>query len=408
MKLESNSFTFRGEFEPQSAIWLGWPVYDVKAGLSTVPLYLEIIKTLVTHVDVNLAVQDLEEKKRVTDTLVEAGIDLARITLLCLPHNDIWFRDMGPIFLSNQHKQMLVNGFGFNGWSYESEHSTDIILDQNVARAASEQCRLEFRKTDLISEGGNREFNGQGVMVATLAVEQQRNPGMPLADIEHALIHAFNLEKIIWLDQGLYEDESAFNALLPGPDGVNNVMTCMTTGGHIDEFCRFVSADTLLLAEVSEYEVATNPIARENHRRLEKNLKILQQSTDQNGAPFHIIRMPMPEHMYLSLKPGDGVYDFYYRKYSEGFICPIGTEINAIAAASYCNFLITNNMILAPKYWKPGLSETIRQKDLEAHRVLQSAFPDREIHHFDVRPLNIGGGGIHCITQQQPFPLEQQ
>jgi agmatine deiminase len=74
-----------------------------------------------------------------------------------------------------------------------------------------------------------------------------------------------------------------------------------------------------------------------------------------------------------------------------------------IAAASYCNFLITNGAVLSQKFWKPGLPLSWRKKDQEAKKILQTLFPDRKIYQFDAMAINIGGGGIHCITQQEPF-----
>lgn len=160
-----------------------------------------------------------------------------------------------------------------------------------------------------------------------------------------------------------------------------------------------------LFNDILSFFLTTCIIARVNRQRLEENFAILDNATDQDGNPFTIVRIPLPEPMFLTVKAGDGVYDYYYKKYSAGFILPLGSEINLITASSYVNFLIINDMVLAPKYWKPGLPERFKEKDRQALEVLQGVFPDREIHSFDVMALNIGGGGIHCITQQQPFPL---
>lgn len=402
MKLAYKNFRFPAEFEPQEAIWLGWPVYENKKGISPIPVYLEIIKTLTVTVKVNVAVQNEQEAQQVREILEKDNVDLKKVSLYSIPHDDVWFRDVGPIFLTNNSNELIVYQFGFNGWGYEAIDSTSIILDQNVAKEVANLDDLDLFSTDLISEGGDREFNGRGTMMVTAAVEKQRNPELSLDQIEEEFKRIFNLEKVIWLNKGIYDDDLAFEGALPGPDGLKDILTCIATGGHIDEYCRFVSEDTILLAEVSEEEAKINPISRVSRERLEENFKILINSTDQDGKPFKIKRIPLPESMYLTFKAGDGVYDYYYEKYSAGFVIPIGSEIKAISASSYNNFLITNGAVLAPKYWKPGLSESIKEKDEIAHAILQELFPDRELHTFDVMALNIGGGGIHCITQQEP------
>ena len=210
------------------------------------------------------------------------------------------------------------------------------------------------------------------------------------------------LKNVIWLKRGLYDDDEAFSGLLPGPDGLNDIMTAIATGGHIDEHCRFVSEDTVLVAQVTEEEAQKDPIARVNYKRLEDNVAILKKSVIQDGRPVKIERIPMPTSLYTTMKKGDGVYDYYNKKYFDGFVYPLRSEINVIAATSYNNFLITNGAVLAPQYWKPGFPELMQQKDLEAQKILAGLFPDRKVYTFNVRVLNFGGGGIHCITQQQP------
>jgi agmatine deiminase len=159
----------------------------------------------------------------------------------------------------------------------------------------------------------------------------------------------------------------------------------------------------VLVAQVTEEEAEKDPIAKVNYERLEENVAILKESVIQDGRSLNIVRIPMPIPLYSTMKKGDGVYDYYDKKYFDGFVYPIRSEIDVIAATSYNNFLITNGAVLAPKYWKPGLPESMKQKDREAQEILAKLFPDRKVYTFDIKTLNFGGGGIHCITQQQPF-----
>jgi len=61
---------------------------------------------------------------------------------------------------------------------------------------------------------------------------------------------------------------------------------------------------------------------------------------------------------------------------------------------SYVNLYIANGGIVMPAFGVPG--------DARARAIVQAAFPDRRIVQIDVTQLASGGGGIHCITQQQP------
>lgn len=402
MTHKGSNVRFPAEFEEQEAVWLGWPVYEVKQGLSSVPVFIELIRVLVSHIKVNMAAQNAEEKRTIENTLTSNGISIENITIYCIPHNDIWFRDMGPIFLVDNNNKLIVQEFQFNGWGYEAPDSPVIYLDQHVPQMVATECGYELRSSTLVSEGGDRTFNGKGTMISVEAVELQRNPDKTRDEIEEEFKKIFNLKNVIWLKRGIYDDDKAFSGLLLGPDGLNDIMTAIATGGHIDEHCRFVSEDTVLVAQVTEEEVEKDPIAKVNYERLEENVAILKKSVIQDGRSLNIVRIPMPIPLYSTMKKGDGVYDYYDKKYFDGFVYPIRSEIDVIAATSYNNFLITNGAVLAPKYWKPGLPASMKQKDSEAQEILASLFPDRKVYTFDVKTLNFGGGGIHCITQQQP------
>ncbi len=397
----SPGFRFPAEFERQGAVWLGWPTHDAKKGLSTTAVYLELIDVLRRYVTVRVATQDETERRAVAYYLKARAIPTENIELFCIRHDDIWFRDMGPIFLSDERGQQIVQGFEFNCWGYEHPGTRGIRLDQAVAQRVAEALDLEFRSSILISEGGDREFNGQGTLIMVEAVELQRNPEMSRDEIEAEFKRIFGLRHVIWLKKGVYDDDQAFDGTLPGPAGLRNVLPCLTTGGHVDEHCRFVSPDTVLVAEVSEEEAASNPIASVTRRRLEENVAILREAGD-HGNSLTIHRIPVPDPLFAVMHPGDYVYDSYKAKYGQGFVCPLGDAINTVAATSYCNFLITNGAVIAPHYWRPGLADSMRRKDRTARATLEELFPDREVHTLDVRALNFGGGGIHCITQQQP------
>ena len=209
------------------------------------------------------------------------------------------------------------------------------------------------------------------------------------------------IKKIIWLKEGLREDDHTFRGPLPLANG-ERAYTVATTNGHIDEFARFVNDSTILLAQVPAEDLH-EPIAKENHRRLEENYAILRNASDQDDRPFRIVRVPMPPHIIDRMEPGDPVYDFISTlDYADGSTFPVGKPVQVIAAASYLNFLITDKVIIGQKYWHEGLDPAVRARDEAVRAILEGIFPDRTILLLDPLAINFGGGGIHCITMQEP------
>jgi len=396
-------FRSPGEFEKHEAIWIGWSTYEIQKGLSTVPVHLKMIKELVPYVKVKIAVQDSAEMDTVKSLLKENNIPIQNVSFPVIPHGDIWFRDMGPIFIASNKGRLKIVDFNFNSWGSDLHSAPFARLEEKVDRLVAKEMGIETIMTRLIGEGGNREFNGKGVMMTVETVELQRNPNLPRNEIEGEFKRLFGVEKVIWLKKGIYEDDFTSLGTVPGPDGEKNAYRTTTTGGHIDELCRFADPNTILLAQVTPEEAEKGFIARENRLRLEENFKILENSTDQDGKPFKIVRMPHPEIVYYTLEPGNLAYDYMSGlNYKDGSVFPKGKKIKVIPAMSYLNFVVSNGIVLAPKYWKPGLPETIRQKDEQAVKTLQSVFPDRKIVAMDTMTVNLNGGGLHCITQHEP------
>ena len=75
-----------------------------------------------------------------------------------------------------------------------------------------------------------------------------------------------------------------------------------------------------------------------------------------------------------------------------------------MAAASYLNFLITNGAVIGQKYWRPSREQAIKLRDEQVKQILEEVFPERDIIMLDALAINFGGGGIHCITMQEPQP----
>ena len=138
---------------------------------------------------------------------------------------------------------------------------------------------------------------------------------------------------------------------------------------------------------------------------MEENYRVLKNAVDQDGKPFKIIRIPMPETLYFEVTPQDEAYYglVSFPRFSDGTAFPVGKPVQVVPAQSYCNFLISNGVVLAQKYWHEGLPEKVKERDAEALKVLKKAFPNRKVVTINTLGINFGGGGIHCSTQQEPY-----
>src|SRR5262249_42618529 len=138
--------------------------------------------------------------------------------------------------------------------------------------------------------------------------------------------------------------------------------------------------------------------------RMEAAHAVLKKATDQDGNPLHIIRVPAAPRIVNTAKPGDYMYDEFLTKYKfkDGTRIKAGEPVQVIAATSYLNFLVTNGVVLAPTYGGPTRPEWVQEKDEQVRRLLSDRFPGRKVVQINAENLNLGGGGIHCITQPQP------
>jgi len=388
------------EYDPQSAVWLIWSPVDHLGGFSNEKVDLAIIEALVPSVKVHVTAADSTLLAKAKAQIPAEYLESGKVELHQIPSVELWARDMGPSFVET-NQGLAIADFNFNAWGYTDtlDASTQIEekYDENVAKLLG----LPIISTSLISEGGNREVNGEGTLMVVEAVEKGRNPHMSKAEMNAEFKRLLGVTNVIWLKEGLHEDDHTFLGQIE-TEGGEKAYTVITTNGHIDEFARFVNDSTVLLAKVDEADM-DDPIAQENHRRMEENYEILKNSVDQDGKPLNIVRIPLPKTILGKMKPGDSVYDYISTlEYQDGSVFPKGEEVTVIAAASYLNFLISNEVVIGQKYWREGWDESIKQRDEEAKAVLKSVFPNRKIVMIDALAVNFGGGGVHCITMQQP------
>jgi agmatine deiminase len=392
------SFTFPAEWEPHESIWMGWPPQDYVKGRPFSDVQMEMIRALAGHVKVDLAVQDAAEGERVKSLLAERKVPHDHVRFHAIPHTDIWFRDMGPLFVKDRAGRLAIVDLAFNLWGTVPLDDPSARIDGAVDRIIADRLKVPVHASRMVLEGGALEFNGQGTVLTTEAVVRDRNPKMTLAEAEAELKRLFGVRKVIWLKEGLAEDDSPLRGVLPGR------LFTLGTNGHVDEFVRFVDAHTLLLAEVTAAEAEADPIARLSRQRLEAVYQVLSKATDQDGKPFRILRVPAADPIVNTVKPGDYAYDELLAKYEyrDGTKLKKGEPIKVIAATSYLNYLVTNGVVVLARYARPGRPASIGEKDEKVRRLLAECFPDRKIVQINPENVNLGGGGMHCITQQQP------
>lgn len=172
-------------------------------------------------------------------------------------------------------------------------------------------------------------------------------------------------------------------------------------GGHIDEFCHFVNASTILLGWIDEDEVGQDLIKRLTRDRMVENLKILQQATDQDGKPFTIINVLFPQIDYTK-RPVTESNPFYNNVKLARPNVKSGTILYLVPTASYLNYVITNGVVLLATYWEPGMSDAGKKRDAEVLTLFKKHFPNRKLVPINPLKYNYSSGGMHCVTQQQP------
>lgn len=410
--MKRDHFRYAGEFEKQKAILIFWADVPCSAeGYNVHDVLIQIIKNIGTEAQVYVNCGVEGSISRCKSVLKQGGIDIEKIYFTQFEDQLYWARDYGPDILVDDRGNKRLVHFNFNGYGmYDTEDPTAVMAKNTASQMAVLLGCTDVLESSLVTEGGDKEFNGAGICMTIEDTEvQKRNPSYTKEQIETEYKRLLNLKKIIWLPKAAYDDEDIFDGPLDIIDG-KPVYRSLSANGHIDEMCRFVGENTILLAEVTEEEAQRLPSARITKKRLDQAYEILSRETDCNGEPFHIIRIPVPEPIYFTAKPGDYIYESWQmfkssvpadHPMNDGSPFPEG-EIKMQPALSYCNFLIVNGIVLGQKYWTEGLPESVKEKDTCARQVLETIFPDRKVIMINTTALNILGGGIHCITKNIP------
>jgi agmatine deiminase len=342
----SSGWHMPAEWVTHAATWMVWPH---NRSLWEAGWRVTLAQVQEDFAGVANAIARFEPVKMVVDP---SAIESARrlcgpgIELIAMAVNDSWCRDSGPSFICHPQQGLAGVSWRFNAWGGKSEHD----LDEGLARRVLNLLGGECFGTPLCNEGGAIHVDGEGTLITTESVllNPNRNPGVTKAEFEEVFNRLLGVTKTIWL---------------PGdPDYVTGDMT----DGHVDGVCAFARPGVLLVDATRDRHSTYAQVARENRRALEL-------ATDAHGRRFELIEL------FEATEAVDPEADVF--------------------CASYTNFYIANGAIIMPAY---GI-----EADKAAAQTLADAFPDREVVPVRINHLAHGGGGVHCITQQQPlWPLE--
>lgn len=330
------------EWEPQEAVWLTWPDNLETWPQNLVPAQIEFCAfahSLAEVVTVRVMVNQshLEEAY---DKLIRP--DIQNIGFINIPTNDAWARDYAPTFVFDSSEKLVAVDWKYNAWGGKYP---PFDADQRVAGKIAAGLSIEAIQPGLCFEGGAVETNGDGLLLSTrsCALDANRNAysdeGEQLGKFETAFEELLGVRQTIWLP----------GEALAGDD----------TNGHIDQLARFTDARTVVYAWCDE----SDP----QRRALEDNLKALRMGLAAVDGDFELVPLSVPR--------------------------PIEMQGRRIPA-SYCNFLITNDLVVVPQF---GCDE-----DKPALEVLRALFPDRYLAGLPSRNLAVGLGSFHCLSQQQP------
>eukprot|EP00903_Cladosiphon_okamuranus_P012776 g11942.t1 len=369
-----DGFYMPAEWEAHERTWMLWPTrpdtWKASAGPAQAA-FAAVAKAIARFEPVTVGVP-LGKEESARTLLDGAGVS---ISIVCIEQDDAWIRDTGPTFVvggtrgsgksPSQNTCRTIRGvdWSFNAWGgelggcFSSWESDDAIASTVLGLVGAGRY-----KANMVLEGGSVHVDGEGTLITTeeCLLNPNRNPTLDKSDIERYLRDYLGVELVLWLGQGVVGD--------------------VDTDGHIDNLLAFVRPGEVVLHW-------TDDIADPQYAVSSDALQRLEDFQDARGRQLKVHKCPLPGPLYttkedvssLELKPGSRA-----RSHGERL------------AASYVNFYLANGAVILPGYGVP--------EDEAAVRLFKTLFPGREVVQVSTRDIALGGGNIHCITQQQPRP----
>ena len=331
------------ETATHDATWMAWPSQGYTLGGTPA----EADAARATWAAVANAVIAFEPVRMV---VVPHDLEVARahlhpdVELVPAELDDAWMRDIGPSFVvSRDGRRLGAVDWVFNGWGAQAWASWE--RDARIGSLVAERAGAALIGSPLVNEGGGIHVDGLGTVLLTETVQLDpgRNPGLGRADVEAELARTIGATAYVWLPRGLTRDYDEFG-----------------TRGHVDIVATMPSPGVVLLHEQRDPAHPDHAVSRELR-------ELLEDARDARGERFEVIGVPAPR----TLADEGGPVDW-----------------------SYLNHLVVNDAVIACTFGD--------EQDEASLGLLADAYPGRRVVGVDARPLFDRGGGIHCITQQQP------
>lgn len=363
MKLHSlprqDGFFMPAEFAPHDGCLMIWPSRPGSWGKNPAEArraFAEIIRAIAESERVYLIAADDSARQALGGQIADGSV-----VPVDIPVDDAWARDTGPTFVTDG-KEVRGVDWKFNAWGGDydglyADYGEDDALASAFCSYLGAGC---YDAHPFVLEGGSIHSDGEGTLLVTeeCLLSKGRNPSLNKAQIEEKLKEYLSAEKIIWLPYGIYNDE---------------------TNGHVDNICAFAAPGEVVLAW-------TDDESDVQYARSLADYRVLSEARDAKGRPLKITKLPLPSEPVTVTK-----------EEAEQIECAPGeaprTEGERLAA-SYVNFYIANGAVVVPQFGD--------KNDEVALGVLAKLFPNRKIVPVMTRSVLVGGGNIHCITQQIP------
>ncbi|MDO4620171.1 MAG: agmatine deiminase [Lachnospiraceae bacterium] len=352
-----------GEFEPHDGCLMIWPVRPGSwnyGGKAAQKAFCEVMKAIGESEQVYVLAdrEHLQEAR----AQVPSGVEVIEIET-----DDAWARDVGPTFVVNSEGGRIGIDWCFNAWGGEYDGLyAHWEKDDAAAGAFCDYLQDErFDAHPFVLEGGSIHSDGEGTILTTEAclLSGGRNPQLSREEIETVLCSCLGAQKVIWLPNGIVNDE---------------------TNEHVDNVCAFVRPAEVVLAWTDD---ENDPQYAFSHACEQ----VLLQEKDAQGRAIKVHRLPIPSKPICIEEKDLLGYDF-----EEGEDV---REVGERLAASYVNFYISNGGVVVPQFGDP--------QDAAAVELLGKLFPERKVYPIDAKDILLGGGNIHCITQQIPRGMRQ-
>jgi agmatine deiminase len=352
----ADGFFMPAEFAPHAGTWMLWPQRPDNWRLGAKPAqkaFAAVARAIAQFEPVTVGVNHSQYHN--ARHMLPPEVRVVEIS-----NNDSWMRDCGPTFVINGQGAVRGIDWKFNAWGglYNGLYFP-WDLDDAVAQKVLEIERVDRYKAPIVLEGGSIHVDGEGTCITTAEclLSPGRNPDLTQEQIEATLKDYLNVEKVLWIPRGVYNDE---------------------TTGHVDNLACFLRPAEIALTWTDD---KSDP----QYERSAEALDYLMSQTDAKGRKFTIHKIHQPNPILIAPEEAEGV---------DAVEGTLPREAGDRLAASYINFYFCNGGAVVPTFDGPH--------DAEALAALQRLLPDRKVVGVPAREILLGGGNIHCITQQQP------